>query len=289
MIAFFYTFHFNNFTPILMRMKIHFSFTFLSIATLLFSTIPLQGQKQTFESHDGINISYYDEGKGDPVLLIHGFINTADSWYSTPLKDSLLANGYRVIIPDLRGNGDSDKPKKDKYYKNRAERKDLLYLMKHLKIKNYKVVAYSRGSIVLADLLKVAKDKITIAVLGGMGDAFTNPEWKTPKEFAKAFAGKEDKYPNAAGAINYAKSINADLNSLSLQQAFQPTTTAEDWIMISTPILLLNGEQDDSNGSKEGLDKLIPNSKLKFVPGDHNTCYRTVPFAVEALNFLKTQ
>ena len=66
----------------------------------------------TFEHHkvfvNGTRIHYRIAGEGDPILLMHGWLGTSYYWrYVAPV---LVDHGYRVIIPDMRGYGDSDKP-----------------------------------------------------------------------------------------------------------------------------------------------------------------------------------
>ncbi len=73
-----------------------------------------QQSYKTFKSFDQVSIAYTDEGNGSPVLLIHGFISSGVSWSQTQLKKDLLEKGYRVIIPDLRGNGNSDPRRRDR-------------------------------------------------------------------------------------------------------------------------------------------------------------------------------
>jgi pimeloyl-ACP methyl ester carboxylesterase len=142
---------------------------------------------------------------------------------------------------------------------------------------------------VLGDLLKVEQNRIQKSILGGMGDAFTDAKWEIPKQFAKAFDGKLQKYPIAKGAVEYAKSINADLKCLAQLQKFQPTTSLLEWQNIETPILLLNGDQDTYNGDKEKLNNIIPNSKLIIIPGDHNTSYRSNQFSKEVIKYFSNE
>jgi pimeloyl-ACP methyl ester carboxylesterase len=54
-------------------------------------------------------ISYTDIGKGKPVILVHGYLETAEVWTSFADK---LAKKFRVIIPDLPGHGSSEIPEK---------------------------------------------------------------------------------------------------------------------------------------------------------------------------------
>lgn len=166
-----------------------------------------------FKSFDQTKIAFTDEGKGVPIILIHGFISNGSSWNKTVIKTKLLEKGYRVIVPDLRGNGKSDRPQDPKAYQNDAEIKDLIRLANHLELKKYIAIGYSRGSIILAKLL-TKENRISQAVLGGMGVDFTNPNWGRRIAFADAFTGRTKLTELTEGAVNYAKSIDTDLNAL---------------------------------------------------------------------------
>jgi len=239
-----------------------------------------------FTSFDGIKIAFTDEGTGPPVFLLHGFINTRKNWDKSVLKKELIAQGYRIIAPDMRGNGDSDKPHNSEAYANNAEVKDIIALADYLGFKEYQIVGYSRGSIVLAALL--TKDKrIKKAVIGGMGAAFTDPNWAIPTIFAKAFGGEAPLDDMTRGAVAYAKSIKADLKVLSLLQYHQPSTSASELEKIKTKILILRGDKDDSNGSATELQKYLPNSRLQIVAGDHNNTYKSEVFSEAVIRFFK--
>lgn len=256
---------------------------FLCYTLLIIFSQTISSQSAKFKSLDGVQIAYTDEGKGEAVLLLHGFINSRKSWDKTALKQDLIEAGYRVIIPDLRGNGDSGKPQNEEAYQDNAEVKDLLLLMNYLNIEKYKAVGYSRGSIVLAKLL-TEDDNIEKAVLGGMGIDFTNADWDRRIMFAKAFDG--DVNEMTKGAVDYAKSIDADLRSLHLQQKFQPVTSVSELNKIDIEILVICGDEDNDNGNVEELSKTFKNGSLKRVPGDHNGTYKTVGFSLSVLQFL---
>lgn len=260
--------------------KKHFISCLLVIAFMQKTT----AQVNTFESFDGVKISYTDEGYGEPILLLHGFLNSRKSWDNTVLKQQLINMGYRVIIPDLRGNGDSDKPKDEGAYGNGAEIKDLVLLMNRLKVEKYKAVGYSRGSIVLAKLL-TEDDRIEKAVLGGMGIDFTNPEWDRKIMFANAFKGEVNQFTK--GAVDYAKSINADFRSLYLQQKYQPVTSVKELNELVIEILVISGTDDLDNGSAEDLKNSFVKGKLEKVPGDHNGTYKTEAFSNSIIRFLE--
>lgn len=255
----------------------------LFIIFLLCFTNASFSQHKNFKTFDGVNIVYTDEGEGEPVLLIHGFINSRKSWDNARLKEDLLDKGYRVIVPDLRGNGDSDKPQDEEAYENDAEVKDLKLLMNHLNVQSYNAVGYSRGSIVLAKLLTTDK-RIEKSVLGGMGIDFTNPNWVRRIMFAKAFNGEVNEITK--GAVDYATSIEADLRSLYLQQKYQPVTSKKELRKIKINVIVICGDEDSDNGNAKELSNAFLNGKLVRVSGDHNGTYKTADFSDTVIRFL---
>ncbi len=240
-------------------------------------------QTKSFQSFDDIKIVYTDEGGGKPVLLIHGFMDSRKSWDKTELKKKLLAKGYRVIVPDLRGNGDSDKPHDDDAYSQNAEVTDLMFLMVHLRIGKYEVVGYSRGSILAAKLITLDR-RVKKAVLGGMGSDFTKPNWNRRIMLRNAFNGIVTE--ETKGVVDYAKSIGADLKCLYLQQKHQSVTSKKALARVKIKVLVIAGNEDTDNGDPAELQRAIPKSKLKIVKGDHNGTYKTKAFSEAILSFL---
>lgn len=241
--------------------------------------------QEKFSSFDGSTISYYDEGIGTAVLLIHGFINDATSWNGTVIKQQLLDKGYRVITPDLRGNGLSDKPEEEGF-RNNAEVKDLKALVDHLKIKELIAVGYSRGSIVLAKWL-TQDTRIKKAVIGGMGLDFSNPNWDRRILFERAFLELDTLNESTEGAVNYAKSKKANIKALGWSQRYQPVTSKKELSNIKTTTLVIAGDQDTDNGDPKELADILPNATLVIISGDHNTSYRKEAFAKAVMAFLE--
>ena len=259
----------------------------LFIAFLVFNMpVSFSQTFKYYQAADHIKIGYVDTGKGKTIVLLHGFINTGANWRKTSLYKDLLQKGYRVIVPDMRGNGQSDKPHEDKYYENDAEVKDIMGIISDLKIKKYTVVGYSRGAIVAAKL--ITKDKKAIkAVLGGMGQFFTNPNWERRMMFAEAFGGKSAQYPEAQGAVNYAKSIHADTMALSLLQKYQPVTSPSDLMKYKNKVLIIAGDEDKDNGDPSVLQTYFKHATLKIVKGNHNSTYNTQAFSDAILGFIE--
>ncbi|HYD51394.1 MAG TPA: alpha/beta fold hydrolase [Gemmatimonadaceae bacterium] len=59
--------------------------------------------------HDGVRLRYTALGAGAPVLLLHGFPDLRTTW--RPQLPALAAAGFRAVAVDLRGYGDSDRPR----------------------------------------------------------------------------------------------------------------------------------------------------------------------------------
>ncbi|KAK9384518.1 Alpha/Beta hydrolase protein [Lipomyces mesembrius] len=69
----------------------------------------LVGFEHRYQTIDGIRLHYISGGKvdGDVVVLLAGY---PESWYAWRRVLSLLATTYKIIAPDLPGQGDSDRP-----------------------------------------------------------------------------------------------------------------------------------------------------------------------------------
>ncbi|MCF1193142.1 alpha/beta hydrolase [Mangrovimonas sp. AS39] len=256
------------------------------ILLFLVSCTSKENNKKDFTSFDGTKIAYTDNGNGELVLLIHGFIVDGDwNWGKSELKKQLIKQGYRVIIPDLRGNGNSDKPVDENAYKNNAEVKDLMALIDHLETDNYVAVGYSRGAIVLANLL--TKDKrITKAVFGGMGIGFTNPNWDRRIEFGNVFSGRTEPNKMTRGAVDFAKNLDVNFKIMGYLQDYQPETTIAELNNIEVETLVICGDDDLDNGNPKKLQEQLSNSKLSLVSGDHMSTPFSKNFAESIIEFL---
>ncbi len=238
-----------------------------------------------FASFDGTKIYYEVQGAGQPVILLHGFRNTMENWKTKLLYQDLIKNNFKVAVLDLRGNGKSDKPKSVAGYEKDAEVRDVMGLASELGFKHYQVAGYSRGAIITAKLLTLDK-RITSAVLGGMGEAFTNPNWPRRLAFVNALSGKETN----ADFENFKKSAQEqglDLQTLLFQQQAQPSTSPAELAKIQIPILVISGQEDNDNGSAEELGKFFKTATVKRVPGVHNNAWQNQQFAQEVLTFLQ--
>jgi pimeloyl-ACP methyl ester carboxylesterase len=71
---------------------------------------PIAGFRSETATVDGVKLHYWIGGapEGQPVILWHGFLSTGYAWRD--VAPALAEAGLSVLVPDMRGYGDSDKP-----------------------------------------------------------------------------------------------------------------------------------------------------------------------------------
>jgi len=117
---------------------------------------------------NGVKIHFLTEGKGEPVVLIHGLYSSAEiNWRLTGVMQE-LARDHQVIALDMPGHGRSDRPENDDAYGLRIV-DDVLELMDHLQIKKAHIVGYSLGGMVAMKLLAQHPERAISGTIGGMG------------------------------------------------------------------------------------------------------------------------
>jgi pimeloyl-ACP methyl ester carboxylesterase len=98
-------------------------------------------------STNGISLAVHDEGSGPAVVLCHGFPELAYSWrHQIP---ALAAAGFRVLAPDQRGYGDSDRPDDVSAYDIRHLTGDLVGLLDALEIERAVFVGHDWGGLIV--------------------------------------------------------------------------------------------------------------------------------------------
>jgi len=94
----------------------------------------------------GATINLVAKGDGPPLLLLHGYPETHAMWHKVAPD---LARDYTVVCPDLRGYGDSSKPKglpDHANYSKRAMAKDMVEVMQALGHRSFHVAGHDRGA-----------------------------------------------------------------------------------------------------------------------------------------------
>jgi len=113
------------------------------------------------------DLAVLDEGEGPPVLLLHGFPDSSQLWrHQIP---ALLAAGFRVVAPDLRGFGESEKTQEVEAYALRNLLGDVLAVLDELGIERTHVVGHDWGAGLAWVTAGFAPDRIDRLVVLSVG------------------------------------------------------------------------------------------------------------------------
>lgn len=153
---------------------------------------------QKFETFDGLQLAFHDQGQGLPVLCLAGLTrNSSDFDYLAPhLPD------VRLIRMDYRGRGHSDWADDFTTYSIPVEARDTLALLDHLGLEKAAIIGTSRGGLIAMLLAATAKDRLSGICLNDIGpeidttglDAIMgylgrNPPFKSHADMAAAMPG----------------------------------------------------------------------------------------------------
>jgi len=128
----------------------------------ILSAVPTTSKpKNRYLIANGIRIHYLEWGRGDStIVLLHGLYDASDTWSAIA---PLLANNYRIIAPDRRGAGLSDKPVAG--YDDQMLARDVESLIVALKLRRVCLVGHSAGAGVAMTLAATTPDRINRLVL----------------------------------------------------------------------------------------------------------------------------
>lgn len=142
-------------------------------------------QKLTITTSE-VKINLVKGGKGYPLLLLHGYPQTHVMWHKIAPN---LAQEFTVIIPDLRGYGDSDKPigMTDHYnYSKRVMAQDQIEVMAQLGYDQFYLVGHDRGGRVAHRLTLDYPNKVKKLALLDIAPTYQMYS-ETDQEFAKVY------------------------------------------------------------------------------------------------------
>lgn len=224
-----------------------------------------------FASFDGTKLAWHEMGAGRPIVLIHGYFSDANTnWIRYGHADAIAAKGYRVIMPDLRAHGDSDKPHDAAAYPPDALAQDGHALIAHLGLTDYDLGGYSLGARTTGRMLATSAAPGRV-VFSGMGlEGIIHAE-RRQDHFRHILTnlGKHERGSPAWLAEAFLKTTGGDpVALLGILDTFV-STPREAVASFKWPAVVVNGREDDDNGSAAALADLLPHGRLVEVPGNH--------------------
>lgn len=252
--------------------------------------IPSPLPMQTFSS-SGVEIAYFDTGEGDPVLCIHGFASTAHiNWTYPGWVDTLTRAGRRVIALDNRGHGGSAKLYDPADYHTTLMAEDARALLDHLGIERTVVLGYSMGSRITAFLAQRHPDRVSAAIMGGLGIKLVDGVG-LPESIAEALeAGTLEEVTDPQGRMFRAFAMQTKSDRRALAACIRGSRnlmSREDAATIRCPVLIAVGTKDAIAGEPEPLAAIIPKGEALSIPDrDHMPAVGDKVFKAGVLDFL---
>jgi pimeloyl-ACP methyl ester carboxylesterase len=257
-------------------------------------------EPQFFDS-DGVRIAYASYGKGETVVVLHGL--TGDMSYHSDLRRRLVENGFRVIQPDARGHGASDKP--ERYGTQMVD--DVARLLDHLCIESTHLFGYSMGGDIADKFRELYPGRIRSLVLGGVGFSATGG-WTTNRSFrlSELADSLEQRrgfepllsQPDAFGPgvlpqdkrseVNESIMKNQDSRALAavVREYAELQVDQNALAKNQIPTLLIVGALDAEAQDAKVLHSLMPNSSLVEIDGvDHGGAYSHEMLISKTLQF----
>jgi pimeloyl-ACP methyl ester carboxylesterase len=247
----------------------------------IFFAISTASADEAFFDSDGIRIRYLDLGKADgpPVLLIHGYMASADLNWRIPGVVAAIEDTYRVILIDNRGHGRSDKPTDVADYGPKMA-DDQIRLLDHLSVKKAHVVGYSMGGMITLFLAAHHPERMLSAGVTGMG-------WLN-KEVNEGSRAPSNKSPRPRLVLPKATSpaLKACITAFP-----QLSISRDELVTLKVPMRVIIGSADPLYESRvKPLTEVRPDIPVVLIDGgNHLNCMFRGEFKQAVRDFLDAQ
>ncbi len=210
-------------------------------------------------------------GKGRPVILLHGYLSDAyTNWVRYGHAAAIAAKGLRVIMADLRGHGESDRPHDPAAYPPDALTNDGHRLIAHLNLTEYDLGGYSLGARTASRMMATGASPRRV-IFAGMGLEGLLDTGRRSEHFRTILThiGEHERGSAAWMVEAFLKTTKGDpVALLNVLDTFvdTPRATVESF---EQPSLVVSGEEDDNNGSAMALAQALPDGRYVATPGGH--------------------
>ena len=251
---------------------------------------------RSFTTWDGIAIAYQEWGEQaslPPVVLHHGFVADANAnWVLPGVVGGLVAAGRRVVAPDARGHGSSEKPHDPGFYGEQRMARDLAALLEVIGGGQVDLVGYSMGAVV-ALIFASDDERVRRLVVGGVGAGIiecggVDRRAISNESVIEALSAPDPAALGESGATAYralADALGADRRALVAQakSIFRGQIALN---RISAPALVLAGEADPLAVRPALLADALADARLQILSGDHVGALSDPRFTRSIVDFL---
>lgn len=202
---------------------------------------------------NGINLAYARRGTGKPLVLVHGFPLDHTMWDETA---ALLENDFDLILPDLRGFGESTTVEDPYLMSDMAD--DLAKLLGHLGIDKAAIAGHSMGGYVALAFAQKYPQHISGLALVASQTAADAPDrkegrYKTAQDVAEKGVGvvveaMTSKLSSDAEVQAFVRRVMTSQTSASVIGALKAMAEREDMSTVlasfTLPLLVIHGDED---------------------------------------------
>jgi len=226
------------------------------------SRVPDFPFKPKYRKYAGLRLAHIDEGKGPPVVFIHGEPTWSFLWRKVipPIRDA----GFRCIAPDLAGFGRSDKPTDIDWYTYDAHFASVAALVEELDLRDATVVVHDWGGpIGLRVAVERCADRIARIVVLDTG-LFTGHEPMTDAWMRfRAFVERTEDLPTGLLVRRACFSDPGDEVIAGYDAPF-PNAASKAGARAFPLILPLSPEMPGADAARRVLDALREDSRAKL-------------------------
>lgn len=202
-------------------------------------------------SSHGVRIAWHEVGPDDgaPVLLVHGFgSNRAENWGNAGWEKPLVDAGFRVILVDLRGHGESERPAGAEHYDATLFLDDLVAVLDASGRGRVDVLGYSFGARLAWDFALAYPERVRRLVLGGFSLGSPMTDFDVPAARAFIDENTEIAHPLTAALMKMATLVHGnDLSRLvDVVEGVRSTELppAAEGPVPAAPVRIVVGERD---------------------------------------------
>ncbi|MCL5257244.1 MAG: alpha/beta hydrolase [Chloroflexi bacterium] len=235
--------------------------------------------------NEGIRIRYEMEGDGAPLVMIDGFSTSLEMWREQGYTEGLAA-GYRLILIDARGHGQSDKPHDPALYRPERMGGDVISVLDQLGVEKAHYLGASMGAAIGFEVARLAQGRLRSLILMGYGRC--GPPTEAQMQF-QAIGRKMQEMAVAMGAEGSLAALeqmagprspeekarflanfvaNDQKALLAFLDAFDKWPGFEDVLpRIMVPCLLMATENDPHYPSAKKCAEMMPRAKFVSLAG----------------------
>jgi pimeloyl-ACP methyl ester carboxylesterase len=244
--------------------------------------------EEGYVENKGARIWYASYGAGSPVILLHGGLGHSGNWgYQVPV---LVQNGYRAVLIDSRGHGQSSRDEQAYSYELMAT--DVMAVIDQLRLERSVLIGWSDGACTALIVARQKPERVAGVFFfacnmdpSGLKEFVFNPD----SALSRCFARHTEDYAQLSATPDQFQAFTA---AVGLMQRTQPDWSARELAEVSVPVAVVQGEHEEFIKEEHArhLAQNIPDAELIILEGVSHFAPLQRPgvFNAAMLGFVKT-